>query len=216
MSEILETTDTEPSPQGNRAGQTQKLEAGAENHTRRPRTPETRILPAEPQGNPRTAPPLLGLTQNEMTWAALAHASILVTLLIGLTSGGVLTIVGALIPAIIWYAFREKSAYVVDQARQAFLFQVAGFVALFLLALFGSILLVVGWVVTAALSIVLIGLLLIPVMLVLTVVWAAAFVALPIGQIVYGCYAALEAYHGRPFRYWWIADLIDRYQSQAS
>lgn len=216
MSEINETTGLEPTPQENRAGQTQKLEAGAENHAPRPRTAETRILPAEPQRDPRTAPPLLGLTQNEMTWAALAHASVLVTLLIGLTSGGLLAIVGALIPAIIWYAFRQKSAYVVDQARQAFLFQVAGFVALLILAILGSILVGVGWAVSAVLAIVLIGLLLMPIMLVLTLVWAAAFVALPIGQIVYGCYAALEAYHGRPFRYWWIADLIDRYQSQAS
>jgi hypothetical protein len=34
---------------------------------------------------------------------------------------------------------------------------------------------------------------------------------LPIAQVVYGCYAAAETYNGRPFRYYWIADLIDRY-----
>jgi hypothetical protein len=39
--------------------------------------------------------------------------------------------------------------------------------------------------------------------------------ALPIAQVVYGCYAAVETYSGRPFRYWWVADQIDRYQSQA-
>lgn len=212
MSQENETTGFEPA-QGKAAGQTQKLEAGAEIPA--PRTAETRILPADPQSNPRPAPPLLGLTQDEMTWAALAHASILVTLLVGLLSGGALAVVGLLIPALIWYAFRLKSEYVVDQARQAFLFQVAGFVALLILALLGSVLVVGGWTVSAALSIVIIGLLLLPIMLILTLLWAALFVALPIGQVVYGCYAALEAYHGRPFRYWWIADLIDRYQSQA-
>jgi len=201
--------------QGNWAGQTQKLEAGAENHRPRPRTAETRKLPAEPQGDRPPAPPLLGLTQQEMTWAALAHASILVTLLLGLVSGGLVAIVGILIPAIIWYAYRERSAYVVDQARQAFIFQVAGVVALLVLAILGSVLVVAGWAASAALAIVLVGFLLMPIMLVLTVLWAAVFVALPIGQVLYGCYAALEAYHGRPFRYWWIADLIDRYQSQA-
>lgn len=214
MSQGNESTGFEPS-QGKAAGQTQKLEAGAEIHAPRRRTAETRILPAEPQSQPRSAPPLLGLSQEEMTWAALAHASILVTLLIGLLSGGALAIVGALIPALIWYAYRQKSEYVVDQARQAFLFQIAGFVALLILALLGSVLVAVGWTVSAILSIVLIGLLLMPLMLVLTLLWAAVFVALPIGQVVYGCYAALEAHHGRPFRYWWIADLIDRYQSQA-
>jgi hypothetical protein len=48
-----------------------------------------------------------------------------------------------------------------------------------------------------------------------TLVWGAAIIALPIAQVVYGCYAALEAYNGRPFRYWWVADVIDRYQAQA-
>jgi hypothetical protein len=41
-----------------------------------------------------------------------------------------------------------------------------------------------------------------------------AIVALPIAQAVYGCYAALEVRNGRPFRYRWISDLIDRYQAQ--
>jgi uncharacterized Tic20 family protein len=52
-------------------------------------------------------------------------------------------------------------------------------------------------------------------MLIVTLAWVAAVVALPFVQVVYGCYAALEAYNGRPFRYWWIADVIDRYQSEA-
>ena len=45
--------------------------------------------------------------------------------------------------------------------------------------------------------------------------WVAAFVALPIAMVVYGCYGALEGYNGRPFRYYWIADMIDRYEAQA-
>ena len=65
------------------------------------------------------------------------------------------------------------------------------------------------------LVVVLVGLLLLPVMLVVTLLWIVGVVALPIVQVVYGCYAALEAYNGRPFRYRWIADLIDRYQAQA-
>jgi uncharacterized Tic20 family protein len=52
-------------------------------------------------------------------------------------------------------------------------------------------------------------------MLIVTLVWVAAIIALPIAQAVYGCYAALEAYNGRSFRYWAVADLIDRYKIQA-
>lgn len=150
-----------------------------------------------------------------MTWAVLAHASILLTLLLGISTGGIAAILGPIVPAIIWYVFRDRSEYVVEQARQATIFQLAGILGLLALAIFGAILVAAGWVVSAVLVLVLIGLILLPIMLIVTLAWVAAFVALPIVLVVYGCYAALEAYNGRPFRYWWIADAIDRYQTEA-
>jgi uncharacterized Tic20 family protein len=159
--------------------------------------------------------PHLGLSNAELNWAALAHAAILVTVLLGIFSGGIAVLLGPIIPAAIWYANRGKSAYVVDQARQATIFQLAGIVALLALAIAGAVLIAVGWVASAVLVVLVVGLLLLPVMLLLTLIWVVAIVALPIAQAVYGCYAALEAHNGRPFRYWWIADLIDRYQAQA-
>jgi hypothetical protein len=76
----------------------------------------------------RAAVPLphLGLTREEMNWAALAHASILVTFLIGIATGGLGALLGLAIPAIIWYVYRDKSDYVVEQARQATIYQAAG------------------------------------------------------------------------------------------
>jgi hypothetical protein len=156
----------------------------------------------------------LGLTREEMNWAAVAHASILVTLLLGISTGGLAAIFGPLIPALIWYIYRDKSEYVVEQARQATIFQLAGIIGLVVLAIGGALLVTVGWVVSAVLLIVLIGVLLLPVMLIATLLLAVAVVVLPLAQVVYGCYAAVEAYHGRPFRYRWVADLMDRYQAQ--
>jgi uncharacterized Tic20 family protein len=198
-------------------GQTRKLESGAETAKRRPRRSETKVLPPDPEMGLEVAAPAshLGLSREEMNWAAVAHASILVTLLLGLVTGGVGAILGVIIPALIWYVYREKSEYVADQARQATIFQLAGFVALLALAIAGTLLVVVGWAVSAVLVIILIGLILMPVMLIVTLLWIVAIVALPIVQAVYGCYAALETYSGRPFRYRWIADLVDRYQAQA-
>jgi uncharacterized Tic20 family protein len=158
--------------------------------------------------------PHLGLSQEEMSWAALAHASILLTLLLGLASGGLAAIFGPIVPAIIWYVFRDKSEYVVEQARQATLFQLTGIVAFLALSVVGAILVGVGWAVSAVLVIVLVGLLLLPIMLLVTLLWVVAMVALPIVQVVYGCYAAIEAFNGRPVRYWWVADMIDRYHAQ--
>jgi len=198
---------------------TQKLESG-EGATipRPPRRVQTRKLPPEPGMALEVASSAthLGLSREELNWALVAHASIVVTLLLGLLTGGLGAILGVIIPALIWYMYREKSEYVVDQARQATVFQLAGFVALLLLVVVGAALMAVGWTVSAILVVVLIGLILLPLMLAVTLAWVAVIVALPIAQVIYGCYAALEAYNGRPFRYRWIADLVDRYQAQAA
>lgn len=198
---------------------TQKLDSEGETAKPRPRRAETKKLEPEPEVEyslEAVAPaPHLGLTRDETNWAALAHASILLTLLLGIATGGIAVFLGPIVPALIWYAYREKSEYVTEQARQATIFQVAGLLGLLALALVGAILVVVGWAVSAVLVIVLIGLLLLVVMLIVTLLWGAALIALPIAQVVYGCYAALETYNGRPFRYWWVADVIDRYQAQS-
>lgn len=198
---------------------TRKLNAEGEAPKQRPRRAETKKLEPEAEAEKSlavmAASPHLGLTRNEMAWAAVAHASILLTLLLGVSTGGIAAILGPIVPAIIWYVFRDRSEYVVEQARQATIFQLVGILALLALAIVGAILVAAGWVVSAVLVVVLIGLILMPVMLIVTLAWVAAVVALPIVQVVYGCYAALEAYNGRPFRYWWIADVIDRYQSEA-
>lgn len=198
---------------------TRKLEPGSEAPQPRPRRIETRKLepdPGQPSQVVTTQSPVsyLGLRREEMTWATLAHASILITLLLGLASGGLAAILGPIIPAIIWYVHRDKSEYVVDQARQATIFQLAGIVALLALAIVGAVLVALGWAVSAVLVIVLIGLLLLPVMVIVTLLWVVGIVALPIAMVVYGCFASLEANNGRPFRYWWIADMIDRYEAQ--
>jgi len=196
---------------------TQKLEGEGQAAKRRPTRAETRKLNPEPETTPSAVVPAphLGLTRGETSWAAVAHASVLVTLVLGIASGGLAAILGPIIPALIWYTHRDKSRYVMEQARQATIFQLVGVIGLFALALVGALLVALGWTVSAVLLIVLVGILLMLIMLAVTLLWAAALVALPIVQVVYGCYAALEAYNGRPFRYWWIADLIDRYESQA-
>ena len=198
---------------------TQKLESENETPKPRPRRTETKKLESEVEMENAvevvTPAPHLGLTRDETNWAALAHASILLTLLLGVLTGGIAVFLGPIVPALIWYAYRDKSEYVTEQARQATIFQVAGLLALLALAVVGAILVAVGWAVSAVLVIVLIGLVLLVVMAIVTLLWGAAIIALPIAQVVYGCYAALEAYNGRPFRYWWVADVIDRYQAQA-
>jgi uncharacterized Tic20 family protein len=159
--------------------------------------------------------PHLGLTRAEMNWAAVAHGSVLLTVLLGVATGGPGALVGVAIPAAIWAVYRGKSEYVADQARQATMFQLLGMAALLALAIAGTLLLVVGWVVAALLTIVLVGLVLIPVMIVVTVLFVIALVSLPVAQVLYGCYGAAEASSGRPFRYKWVSEIMDRRTAQS-
>jgi len=154
---------------------------------------------------PRTVP-----TRDDLTMAALAHASILITFIIGVGSGGLGAILGVLIPLAIWYSYRDKSVYTANQALHATVYQVACVLAVLVLAVVGSILVVVGWTVSGALAAVIVGLCLMPFALLVTLLLIAAVLVLPIVQLVYGLYAAYETYQGRDFRYKWVADWVDQ------
>jgi uncharacterized Tic20 family protein len=153
--------------------------------------------------------PEADLLANERTWAALAHASVLLTFALGVSTGGLAVIVAALVPLIIWLAFRDRSRFVAFHAMQATVFQLGSVVVLIALLAAGLLVLIPAWIMTALLLVVLIGFLLLPLMLVLTIAWPVGLVALPFASLVYGLYGAFEVYGGRPFRYWQVADWIE-------
>jgi uncharacterized Tic20 family protein len=108
---------------------------------------------------------------DERTLAVLAHLSILLNLI---------TLVGGLIAAgAIYVQWRERSAYVAQQASQALFFQLG----LWGLTLAGSVL---SWVLTAGL----ISFCLLPAAVLL---WTAS--------IIYALRAAIRCQQGRPFHY---------------
>ncbi len=152
---------------------------------------------------------------NERIWAALAHASVLLTFILGVSTGGLAVVVGALVPLIIWLAFRDRSRFVASHAMQATVFQLAAVVAWIGLLVLGVAVLIPTWIVTVLLLIVLIGFLLLPVALVLTAALPAALVILPLAALVYGLYGAFEVYAGRDFRYWLVADWIEKRGAQS-
>jgi uncharacterized protein len=115
--------------------------------------------------------------QDERTWSMVAHLSVLAGL-VGLMPLGAL---------IVWLLYKDRSPRVGFHALQALWYQIAWLVIL-----------VVGWFVTFILSIVVIGLLLIPVMLLASLV-----------PFVHGCYAAYKVNQGVDYRYPFIADRID-------
>jgi uncharacterized protein len=117
--------------------------------------------------------------QDERTWSMLAHLSILLSLVTGIG--------GPIAALVIWLVYKDKSQRVAFHALQSLWYQVAWVVIL-----------TVGWAITGILSLILIGILLIPVMFVATFV-----------PFVHQCYAAYKVYQGVDYRYPIIADMVD-------
>lgn len=112
----------------------------------------------------------------------LAHLSILTVLLIGPFS--------MVIPLLIWLLERNKSPksdFLEFQAKQAFFYQVAIY---FICAILGILI--------GLLSIILVGLLFIPILIVFAV-----------AAVVYGVYGGIRVLNGEDFRYVYVADFVE-------
>jgi hypothetical protein len=141
-----------------------------------------------PAPTPGGAPAAL-TSGDERTWAMLAHWTILLNLVTGF--------LGPVAALIVYFMYRDRSRYVAYHAMQSFVFQ--------LITWYGGGL-VVGaiWAVTGVLSIVLVGLLLIPVACVVSMVVGL----FPVGGLIYGAWAGLEVSQGKDFKYWLVGDWV--------
>lgn len=126
---------------------------------------------------------------DERTWAMLAHLSILLNLLTGL--------LGPLAAFIIYLVYKDRSRYVAYQSLQAAIFQAITWVGVGL---------VIGamWLVTALLSVVLVGILCIP----FTLLGTIFLLIVPFAAIIYGVYAAVQCSSGEDFEYWLVGDWV--------
>jgi hypothetical protein len=122
---------------------------------------------------------------DERTWAMLAHLSVLLNLVTGF-----LGIIAALI---IYLVYKNRSRYVAYQSMQSFVFQLIWWFG-------GGILAGLFWVITGISSVVLIGLLCIPVACVISL--------LPLAAMVYGVIGAIQCNNGQDFKYWLIGDWV--------
>ncbi len=119
-------------------------------------------------------PPVGGAmrSQDERAWSALAHLSTYLNIFTGF--------LGPVAAFIIWLVHRDKSPTVAHHALRSVFYQVAWLVAI-----------VVGWTVTGVLMAVLIGFLLVPVMILVT-----------LAPFVQAAYEAYMAYRGAGRRYY--------------
>jgi uncharacterized protein len=121
--------------------------------------------------------------KDENTWSVLAHLSVFLNLVTGF--------LGPVAALVIWLMYRDRSPRVSFHALQSLWYQVAW-----------AVILAVGWTVAGLLTIILVGFLLFPVMIVLTFV-----------PFVHMGYAAYKVSQGVDYRYPLIADLLEREHS---
>lgn len=140
--------------------------------------------PPPPPPVPPPPPPPLS-PSDERTWAMLAHLSVLLNLITGF--------LGPVAALVIYLAFKDRSRYVAYQSMQAFVFQMIWWVGAGLLAIF-------AWTISGLLAVILVGCLLMPLALLLTLI--------PVAALVYGVIGAVQCNQGEDFKYWLIGDWV--------
>jgi uncharacterized Tic20 family protein len=133
-------------------------------------------------------------SQDERTWAALAHACAVLNFAVGL--GG---LIGA---AVIWLLKKDESDWVAFHGLQSLAFQAAQ-LAVTLVVVGGT------WVLGFAFSFLTLGfgtLIAVPLMFLTFFLGILVIV----GGLVYSLYGAYRIYNGQEFRYLWVGDWIAR------
>ena len=146
--------------------------------------PEAPPPPQTPHMAPPQPPEPLS-PSDERTWAMLAHLSTLVNLVTGF--------LGPVIALVIYLAFKDRSRYVAYQSMQSFVFQLIFWIG-------AGVVAILAWTVSGLLAVILVGCLLMPLALLISLI--------PIAALVYGVVAAVQCNQGEDFKYWLVGDWV--------
>ena len=128
-------------------------------------------------------------SSEERTWSVMAHLSILLNLITGFA--------GPIAALVIYLIYKDRSRTVAYHALQAMIFQLIWWYG-------GGLLIGLMWLIVGALSAILIGVILIPIAIVVTLLLAM----LPLGAVIYGIIAAIQVNQGQDFKYWLVGDWV--------
>ena len=146
---------------------------------------------------------------DDWTIAALAHASVLLTLLLAF-AGGVGALVGLAVPLIVYLSYRERSSFIAFHALQSLVYQGAGMLLYIVLLAVSAAIVAAAWAISGALSAVIIGFLLMPLALMITIGVAIVLLGAPLLFLGYGLYGAYKVYQGEGFRYKILGEWLER------
>jgi uncharacterized protein len=125
----------------------------------------------------------------ERTWSVLAHLSVLLNLVTGFA--------GPVAALVIYLIYKDRSRKIAYQALQGMIFQLIWWYG-------GGLLIGAMWATVGALSAVLIGIVLIPFAILMTLI----LVLLPAGAVIYGIIAAIQVNQNQDFKYWLVGDWV--------
>jgi uncharacterized Tic20 family protein len=186
---------------GSRPDRRQRLEALDEE----PEAPPEVFTPYKPK---RWIAPE-DISDNERKWAALAHASTLLTALIALPTAGAGVLITMFVPLCIYFAFRKRSEFVAFHALQAFTVQLIGTIGFVALLLVGLVVWLTLLIISVLLILVLVGIILVPLVALMLPVFILASLALPLGMVIYGVIATAETWSGHNYRIPYVARWVE-------
>ena len=165
------------------------------------------------EGKPREMPrsySTLHVSDEERLWAAIAHGSVWLTLLTGFLTVGMSVPLSIFIPLVVYFLFRQRSDFVVFHALQAFVIQLLGTVGALVLLTVGGAAWLAGMVIALLAIFLLVGAILVPLWGLVGIVLGLAVLLMPLAMLLFGTIATIETYHGRDYRYPFIARWVDR------
>jgi uncharacterized Tic20 family protein len=152
----------------------------------------------------------LAVSEDERLWASIAHASTWLTIVLGFITGGLVSLLGLIVPLVIYFNFRKKSSFVAFHALQSFALQLIATVGVVALMLTGMLVWVIGLIISALLVIIVIGFVLLFVWGLVGFAYFVGVSALPIVSLVLSTIAAYQTYRGQDYRYPLIGTWVDR------
>lgn len=186
-----------------------EVEADEPTQTEKPKRDRFRFDISTSQPRQSLGPKVENTSSNERTWAMLAHASVLLTLFVGVPTGFLASILTIFVPLGIYLYYRDKSDYVAHHALQAFAAQAVGVIGFMILFVTFIAVWAVLLVISGLLIVVLVGIVLFPLVLLGGLLGLFATFLLPLAMLIYSMIASMQAWNGQAYSYPWIGNWVD-------
>jgi len=147
---------------------------------------------------------------DDRLWAAVAHGSVWITMLMAVPTSGISIPFVVFIPLAIYVLFRKRSDYVAFHALQAFVLQLICTVGALAAFIVGGAVWLLGLAISILLMLVLVGFVVLPLWVIIGMILSALVSLMPIIGLIFATIAVVRIYTGGDFQYPYISTWVDR------